>query len=203
MSYKEIKRKWDKLTDGWFGLIIYIFLGYVIAFGAIQLFGVVLQTSTPIVSVFSCSMEHAANTLCTASPQPTSPTYICGQNVVNYDNSFSAYWSVCGAWYTTNGYTKNDFNKWKFSNGFSVGDMLVVQKGDYKVGDIVVYQSSMGYPIIHRVVKVDGNTLTTKGDRNPVPDQPISKSLVHGKTILLLPMLGWVKMIFTQVTGIV
>ncbi|MDD5416606.1 MAG: S26 family signal peptidase [Candidatus Aenigmarchaeota archaeon] len=203
MSYKELKAKWDKLTSGWFGLLIYIFVGYVVAFGAITLSGIVLQTDTPIVSVFSCSMEHTSNSLCELSPQPTSPNYICGQNALNYDNSFGSYWKTCGSWYADRGYTQENFRKWIFPDGFSVGDMLIVQRGDYKVGDIVVYTSPMGYPIIHRVVKVEGDTLIVKGDRNPVADQPISKNLVHGKAVFLFPLLGWVKLGFSMITGIV
>ena len=146
----EIKQKWDKYTDGWFGVIIYLFLGFMIAYGVNALLGYGLHTITPVVAVFSDSMD---------------PT-------------------------------------------FYKGDMVIVMgAGNYKVGDIVVFDSpGTAYPIIHRVNQVRGTGIISKGDNNPTTDEgrwgviPFSK--IYGKAVMKIPMLGWVKILFVQFTGL-
>lgn len=59
MNLKQIKKQWDKLTDGWFGNIVYIFLGFVIAYSINIGLGIALDTKTPVVDVVSCSMYPA------------------------------------------------------------------------------------------------------------------------------------------------
>jgi len=54
---REIRKKWDKYTEGWFGIVIYLFLGFVIAYGVNFALGFILSTDTPVVAVFSGSME--------------------------------------------------------------------------------------------------------------------------------------------------
>jgi len=144
----KLKQKWDKLTKGWFGTVIYVFLGFIFAYAIIYGLGVALNTSTPVVAVFSESMVPVLNK----------------------------------------------------------GDMIFVHNnGEFEVGDIVVYETSQApYPIIHRIIEVDDNTISTKGDANPVADpwNPTPISDVHGKASIKLPLLGWVKILFTQITGI-
>ena len=73
-----------------------------------------------------------------------------------------------------------------------VNDMvLVVHQDSYAVGDIVVYQEGRSL-VIHRVVSVSGDTLTTKGDANEIPDTPVALSAVKGKAITQIPLLGGV-----------
>lgn len=71
-----------------------------------------------------------------------------------------------------------------------VNDMvLVVHQDSYAVGDIVVYQEGRSL-VIHRVVSVSGDTLTTKGDANDIPDTPVALSAVKGKAITQIPLFG-------------
>ncbi len=56
MRMSKLKKKWDKLTAGWAGSIVYIILGFVIAFGVNTGLGITLHTDTPVVAVFSDSM---------------------------------------------------------------------------------------------------------------------------------------------------
>ncbi len=56
MNFSEMKTGWDRLTDGWFGNIIYIFLGFIIAYSINIGLGFALGTETPVVDVVSCSM---------------------------------------------------------------------------------------------------------------------------------------------------
>jgi signal peptidase I len=146
----EIAKKWDKNTEGWFGVVIYLFLGFVIAYGVNAALGFVFQTTTPVVAVFSDSMD---------------PT-------------------------------------------FYKGDMIIVVGAkDIKVGDIVVFDSpDKKYPIIHRVNEVRDGGIISKGDNNPTTDEgrwgviPFDK--IYGKAVLKMPMLGWVKILFVQYTGL-
>lgn len=51
-----IMKKWDDLTEGPFGTVIYIFLGFLIALAVNEGLKPVLATDTPVVAVFSESM---------------------------------------------------------------------------------------------------------------------------------------------------
>jgi signal peptidase len=55
-NFADLKRKWDKLTAGWTGSIIYVILGFAIALGVNTALGVGLHTDTPVVAVMSDSM---------------------------------------------------------------------------------------------------------------------------------------------------
>ena len=53
---KKANEKWDKYTQGITGTIIYILIGFFIAFIVNAGIGVMLETDTPMVAVFSQSM---------------------------------------------------------------------------------------------------------------------------------------------------
>ena len=89
---------------------------------------------------------------------------------------------------------------------FSRGDILVLQgvpATDLTVGDIIVFSpSERQTPVVHRIVKLnDDGTLQTKGDANAA-QLPFEKSIeaeeIHGKSILMVPYLGWVKIGITE-----
>ena len=66
-----------------------------------------------------------------------------------------------------------------------VGDYIMIyQKNEYNVGEIVTYTSNEGF-ITHRIVKKDGNRIVTKGDANNTEDREIVASTIVGKTILI------------------
>ncbi len=147
---RKIKKKWDKYTEGWFGVIVYLFLGFVIAYGVNNALGFALNTKTPVVAVFSDSMN---------------PT-------------------------------------------FFKGDMIIVYgEKNINIGDIVVFDSpDKVYPIIHRVAQIRNGGIVSKGDNNPTSDEgrwgviPFDK--IYGKAFLKIPLLGWVKILFVEFTGI-
>jgi len=201
MKYKEIKNKWNKLTEGWFGNIIYLFLGFVIAYSFNVFLSIVLNTETPVVAVFSCSMEHNDynNWFCNLREDE-----VCGRNINDYDPTrIDDYWKLCGGWYESQNISKDKFSSFSFNDGLEVGDMIVVlNTNNFNVGDIVIFNTDYRkYPIIHRVYSIDGNDFLTKGDNNSGPDS-FTKTKIHGKAVLKIPLLGWVKILFTQVTGI-
>ncbi|MBL7206845.1 MAG: signal peptidase I [Candidatus Aenigmarchaeota archaeon] len=84
---------------------------------------------------------------------------------------------------------------------FYKGDILVLQgvpPKDLKVGDIIVFSTKeQPAPIVHRIVEInDDGTFQTKGDANSQQlsfEKSIKGGQVHGKEILIIPYLGWVK----------
>ena len=76
---------------------------------------------------------------------------------------------------------------------FSTGDLIVVRECEsVAVGDIVVYQQS-GSLVVHRVIAIDGDTITTRGDANNVADAPVERSAVQGTVAFWIPGLGSVE----------
>lgn len=72
----------------------------------------------------------------------------------------------------------------------SVDDLVIIKAtDDYAVNDIVVYQDR-GSLVIHRIVEIDGDTVTTKGDANNTADEPINKSQIKGVLIYDIPKIG-------------
>lgn len=73
---------------------------------------------------------------------------------------------------------------------FSAGDLIVVKEAEnYKLKDIVVFQEGRSL-VVHRIVSVDGETVTTQGDANNVSDDPIPISTIKGKVIFCIPFVG-------------
>lgn len=62
-------------------------------------------------------------------------------------------------------------------------DLIFVRaETEFEVDDIVVYQSGR-MMVVHRIVDIDGDVVTTQGDANNVADEPVDKSLVKGVVI--------------------
>ena len=70
-------------------------------------------------------------------------------------------------------------------------DALIIVKEceSVAVDDIVVYQDG-GSLVVHRVIAVDGDTITTQGDANNVADEPIERSAVKGTVLFWIPAIG-------------
>ncbi len=65
----------------------------------------------------------------------------------------------------------------------SKDDLIIVKEtDDYKVNDIVLFQDSNSL-VVHRIIAIDGDTVTTKGDANNTADEPINKSQIKGVLI--------------------
>lgn len=72
----------------------------------------------------------------------------------------------------------------------SRGDLILVRQTDQvRVGDIIVYQSGRSL-VVHRVIDLDGDTVTTQGDANNAPDEPFDRSAVKGTVWVVLPHVG-------------
>lgn len=72
----------------------------------------------------------------------------------------------------------------------STGDLIIVNHaGQLSVGDIVVYQDG-DILVVHRIIVIDGETVTTKGDANSIADEPVSISEVKGRVVSRIPFVG-------------
>ena len=84
---------------------------------------------------------------------------------------------------------------------FSQGDILVLQgvpASSLRVGEIIVFSPSPGQtPVVHRIITINPDgTFQTKGDNNngELPfERSIQASQIHGKAVLIIPYLGWLK----------
>ncbi|MGN1467523.1 MAG: signal peptidase I [Ruminococcus sp.] len=80
----------------------------------------------------------------------------------------------------------------------SVDDLVIIKAtDDYKVNDIVLYQDGDSL-VIHRIIEIDGDIVTTKGDANNVADEPINKSQIKGVLVYDIAGLGAVVNILKQ-----
>lgn len=61
-------------------------------------------------------------------------------------------------------------------------NIIVKQSDDYKIGDIITYKSTKSY-VTHRIVKIDGNKIITKGDANTDEDPAFDKKNILGKVV--------------------
>ena len=83
---------------------------------------------------------------------------------------------------------------------FYKGDLLILQgvpTEELAEGDIIVFTPPNRPAIVHRIIELNSDgTFQTKGDANPkqLPfETRIEPEQIHGKEILIVPYLGWVK----------
>ena len=84
-----------------------------------------------------------------------------------------------------------------------VNDLVFVQeKDDYQVDDIIVFQEG-NLMVIHRVIMIDdgAGTVTTKGDANNAPDDPIETDRIKGKMVFRIPFIGIIVKYIKTVPG--
>ena len=73
---------------------------------------------------------------------------------------------------------------------FSKGDLLIVAKAETcELGDIVVFQDGNSL-VVHRIIDMDGEMITTKGDANNAADAPVSITAVKGVVLFWIPFVG-------------
>ena len=155
--------------------ILEIIGAFVIAWIAYQVIAAVAGTPLPIVSVVSDSMYHT--------------------------NYFDKWWNNTNGYYIKIGITKEQFMGFTAPNGLSRGDLLFVIKPDnLKTGDILIYNKfSSDFTIVHRLIEIQKDFYTVKGDNNPVPDPPVAKQYVVGKVVFTMPILGYPRLILHMV----
>ena len=73
----------------------------------------------------------------------------------------------------------------------SVNDLVILKSTDkFNVNDIVSYKDTSGKVVMHRIIKIDGNKVITKGDANNVSDKEIDKSQITGIYVYNIKYLG-------------
>ena len=67
-----------------------------------------------------------------------------------------------------------------------IKDIVIVKlTQDVEVNDIITYKSGEDF-VTHRVIKIEDNKITTKGDANNSEDNPITKDEVVGKVVFII-----------------
>lgn len=170
---------WKRNTKGLKGTIIYVLLGFLIALLLNKGLGLVLGSPLPVVTVSSTSMV---------------PTLQVGDISIIYGRG---------------GYNLEDIIVFK---GWKPEPIIhrVVGKAEKTNGEIKIEVSnrlnklseeelrSLGEKHLSKSVK---SIYITKGDNNGICDQCYGKNVVkeseiYGKSILKIPLLGWVKILF-------
>lgn len=86
---------------------------------------------------------------------------------------------------------------------FSKGALLLVkQKKEPEVGDIAVYQTENRL-VVHRIIRIDDDRVTTQGDANNVADAPVPRAEIKGVVAGWIPHLGIVLSWLRTPAGIV
>lgn len=85
----------------------------------------------------------------------------------------------------------------------SADDLVIIKAtDDYKINDIVLYQDGNSF-VIHRIIEIDGDTVTTKGDANNIADTPINKSQIKGVLVHDIAGLGAVVNVLKQPVSVI
>ena len=72
-------------------------------------------------------------------------------------------------------------------NFFKEDIIIIKEKKEYEVGDIITYKMQDGTFITHRIIEKDENEFITKGDNNNSKDEEkITKNQICGKVIFIL-----------------
>lgn len=216
-NLKNFKKLWNWIwnSDSFLSWIIALFLIFVfVKFIFFPILSLILGTTLPLAGVESSSMNH----------QIVDDGFgynLCGNNYEKEDKeyiNFDEYWETCGGWYEENNINQDDFSEFSLRNGFSKGDIiLVLGRFDPKIGDIIIFKaedSSAPRPIIHRIVSINGEIISTKGDHNSqqlrkgnnifdTDETSINKDQIIGKAILKIPYLGWPKIWLIELLKII
>ena len=58
--------------------------------------------------------------------------------------------------------------------------LRIVKTNSYKKVDIVLYKSELDHYVLHRILKIKGDTVILAGDHNHFKDKPITKDMILG-----------------------
>lgn len=91
------------------------------------------------------------------------------------------------------------------SPALNTGDVVIVKSlSQYRSNDIVTFNSHQNFTITHRIINQTGDSFTTKGDANPVPDQSlINTSDILGKVFFTIPKIGYFIMFVKSLPGLI
>ena len=97
------------------------------------------------------------------------------------------------------GYTLFEVASGSMKPTLDVNDVIIVkiENDNLKKDDIIAFFNDKSI-ITHRIVYMDNDIITVKGDNNNTIDSPINRNQVIGKVTKILPKLGIWKKIFTE-----
>jgi signal peptidase I len=185
---KILKETWNFIwnSNSWLSWVVNVLLAFLIVkFIFYPGVGLLFSTDYPIVAVVSESMEH--------------------------DGDFDLWWNSQKDFYSNYNISKEEFLNYDFKNGFSKGDIMVVFGKDFEKlerGDVIVFKASLRNPIIHRIIvkNEEEKSFTTKGDHNlrsRGDEIGIKMDRIHGKAVLRVPYLGWIKILAVDLIRVV
>lgn len=96
------------------------------------------------------------------------------------------------------GYTIFQVITGSMSGTIEIKDIVIVKlTDDVKESDIITYRSGENF-VTHRIVKIDGDQIITKGDANNSEDTPISKKDILGKVVFIISNVAvWINVLKT------
>jgi len=97
------------------------------------------------------------------------------------------------------GYTLFEVASGSMEPTLYIDDVILVHitKDNLKKNDIIAFYNENAI-ITHRIIFIDGDTLTVKGDNNNTVDVPINKKQVIGKVVKVFPKVGVWKKVITE-----
>ena len=97
------------------------------------------------------------------------------------------------------GYTFFEVASGSMKPTLQINDVILVKvtQDNLKKNDIIAFENE-GSVITHRIVFIDDDIITVKGDNNNVVDKPIKAEQVIGKVIKIYPSLGVWKRVLTD-----
>ncbi len=104
------------------------------------------------------------------------------------------------SWYLGTQYPMAAITSGSMWPALHTGDLVFIEdagRENLKVGDIIVWKNSEGFTI-HRIVRLEGDELVTKGDANFNEDEPVRYEDVVGRTFTVfgrlarIPYLGMI-----------
>lgn len=174
----------DNSFKGWIFSIVFLFV--IIKFVFFPLMSLVTGTALPLAIVESCSMYHEGNIL----------------------SNFNDWFQKHEIKYENIRINQTEFSDFPLRKGFNKGDILLITRANpekIEVGDIIIFQSDLKNPIIHRIIsikeKTDGSRVfSTMGDNNngqlPFEKEITEEQLVGKASFKLAPYAGWIKLVF-------
>ena len=115
---------------------------------------------------------------------------IYGKAVLTFtDNAYPNYF----------GYTFFEVASGSMQPTLQINDVILIKvtQENLKKDDIIAFRGEEAI-ITHRILFIDGDVITVKGDNNDVVDKPITKKQVIGKVIKVFPELGIWKKVLTE-----
>jgi len=97
------------------------------------------------------------------------------------------------------GYTFFEVASGSMEPALHIDDVVLVKitQENLKQSDIIAFKSEKAV-ITHRILFIDGEIITVKGDHNNVVDKPITRSQVIGKVVKVFPEMGIWKKVLTD-----